>query len=215
MQHAAQNDSAREAVLAALAHPRPGTSRDDATRADAARVDSAFADHTAAHAASDDVVGELRPTASEPPCAERDLHLDISRTAAALGDALERAIRPRGLTGAQYNVLRILREADPTGLCRNALRERLPSRMPDVTRLLDRLEGAGLVTRQRDPQDRRLVTTCITPAGRRLADELDAAVREEHQRRLGFLEPAQVRALTELLALVRAGIETTAVRARR
>ena len=152
---------------------------------------------------------------AEPPCPERDLHLDITRTAAALGDALERAIRPRGLTGAQYNVLRILREADPAGLCRNALRERLPSRMPDVTRLLDRLEGAGLVSRQRDPQDRRLVTTCITPAGRRLADELDAAVREEHQRRLGCLEPAQARALAELLALVRAGIETTATRPRR
>ena len=81
-----------------------------------------------------------------------------------------------------------------------------------MTRRLDRREAAGLVTRQRDPQDRRLVTTCITPAGRRLADELDAAVRDEHRRRLGFLEPAQARALTDLLALVRAGVEPTVAR---
>jgi DNA-binding MarR family transcriptional regulator len=166
----------------------------------------------------DDAAGDFADLLAGPEDAaspERALHLDIARTAAALGDALERAIRPRGLTGAQYNVLRILRDAEPSGLCRNALRERLPTRMPDVTRLLDRLEGAGLVTRQRDPQDRRLVTTCITPDGRRIADELDAAVREEHRRRLGFLDAAQVRTLTELLALVRTSIEPIAPRTRR
>jgi DNA-binding MarR family transcriptional regulator len=162
-----------------------------------------------------DGFAQLLGSAASVAGPERMLHLDIARTAAALGDALERAIRPRGLTGAQYNVLRILRDAEPTGLCRNALRERLPTRMPDVTRLLDRLEAAGLVTRQRDPQDRRLVTTCITPEGRRTADELDAEVRAEHQRRLGFLEPAQAQTLTELLALVRSSIEPIAARSRR
>ena len=148
-------------------------------------------------------------------CIERDAHLDIARTSSALSDALERALRPHGLTSAQYNVLRLLRAADPVGLCRNALRERLPSRMPDVTRLLDRMEVAGFVTRERSPQDRRLVTTRITARGRQAADQLDAEVRREHQRRLGHLEPTQLRTLVDLLARVRTGIEPVEPRPRR
>lgn len=210
MQHAAHDTLRRDGGIPTLATGRLQPLRDDFAREDHAgdaAIDPAL---LAAPSLLADAIGV--PGGATTP--ERDLHLDITRTAAALGDALERAIRPRGLTGAQYNVLRILRDAQPTGLCRNALRERLPTRMPDVTRLLDRLEAAGLVTRERDPQDRRLVTTCITPEGRRLADELDAAVREEHQRRLGFLEPAQARSLTELLALVRSSIEPVVPRTR-
>lgn len=217
MQHAAQDTARRDIGIPSLGTARLQPVRDALERDGFAReslapeslgpegtLDDSSADLAAVLAASGGVTSP-----------ERTLHLDIARTAAALGDALERAIRPRGLTGAQYNVLRILRDAEPDGLCRNALRERLPTRMPDVTRLLDRLESAGLVSRQRDPQDRRLVTTCITTAGRRAADELDAAVLEEHQRRLGVLEPAQARTLTELLALVRTSIDPVATRGRR
>ena len=211
MQHAAHDTTRPDGALSPLSAGQSYTRRDD--RTPEARTPEALAPERDADGAVDALADLLGP-AADLASPERALHLDIATTAAALGDALERAIRPRGLTGAQYNVLRILRDADPQGLCRNALRERLPTRMPDVTRLLDRLEGAGFVTRQRDPQDRRLVTTCITPAGRRVADELDAAVREEHKRRLGVLAPEQVRTLTELLALVRKGIEPIAPRAR-
>jgi DNA-binding MarR family transcriptional regulator len=125
------------------------------------------------------------------------------RTAAVLSDAFEQVFKPAGITGAQYNVLRILRGAEPDGLCRNELRDRMVTRMPDVTRLLDRMEAAGLVTRERDTDDRRLVTTRITARGRRLVDGLDDAVLKEHRRRLGHLEAGQLKALTELLTLVR------------
>lgn len=209
MQHAAHDTARRDIGISSLGTARLQPPRGDLGREDLA-PDEAHGDGSSGLAAA-----VLAAAGDAPATPERALHLDIARTAAALGDALERAIRPRGLTGAQYNVLRILRDAEPAGLCRNALRERLPTRMPDVTRLLDRLEGAGLVTRQRDPQDRRLVTTCITPRGRRTADELDVAVREEHERRLGVLEPVQARTLAELLALVRTSIEPIPLRGRR
>ena len=198
MQHAAQDDARFQSTATMTATA-------------ASRTPSTPAPRAAEPRAADDRVGT--PTATA--CVERDVHFDLARTTAALGDALERALRPHGLTGAQYNVLRILRDADPAGLCRNALRERLPTRMPDVTRLLDRMEAAGLVTRERSPLDRRLVTTCITARGRRMADELDAAVRDEHRRRLGHLGDTQLRALADLLAQVRGGIEPVAPRARR
>lgn len=134
---------------------------------------------------------------------EQEAHLNIVRTAAVLADAFEQMLKPAGITGAQYNVLRILRGAEGDGLCRNELRDRLLTRMPDVTRLLDRMEEAGLVARARDAEDRRLVTTRITARGRRVVDELDAAVAKEHRRRLGHLDADQLGTLIELLTLIR------------
>ena len=134
---------------------------------------------------------------------EQEAHLNIVRTAAVLTDALEQLLKPAGITLAQYNVLRILRGAEPDGLCRNALRDRLLTRMPDVTRLLDRMEEAGLVTRARDDDDRRLVTTRITARGRHVVGDLDAEVAREHRRRLGHLGGDRLRQLSELLTQVR------------
>ncbi|HEU4631756.1 MAG TPA: MarR family transcriptional regulator [Gemmatimonadaceae bacterium] len=134
---------------------------------------------------------------------EQEAYLNIVRTGTRLVDAFEQLLKPYGISGAQYNVLRILRGAEPAGLCRNELRDRLLTRMPDVTRLLDRMEDAGLVTRARDAADRRLVTTRITAQGRRLVDELDAVTTGEHRRRLGHLSREQLDTLIELLTLVR------------
>ena len=96
--------------------------------------------------------------------------LNILRTSAAMMDEMEDLLKQRGITNTQYNVLRILRGAEPEGLCRNELRDRMLTRMPDVTRLLDRMEEAGLVARSRDNEDRRLVSTRITEAGRKVVD---------------------------------------------
>lgn len=136
---------------------------------------------------------------------QQEAQLNIVRTGNLLTDAFERLLKPHGITGTQYNVLRILRGAEPGGLCRNEVRDRLLSRMPDATRLLDRMEEAGLVTRSREDGDRRLVTTRITAKGRMLVDELDAVVEKEHQRRLGHLSEKQTRKLIKLLTLVRSG----------
>ena len=134
---------------------------------------------------------------------EQEAHLNVVRTAAVLADAFEQMLKPAGITGPQYNVLRILRGAEPDGLCRNELRDRMITRMPDMTRLLDRMEDAGLVTRARDGDDRRLVSTHITPRGRRVLDTLDADVAKEHRRRLGHLDAAQLQTLIDLLTRLR------------
>ncbi|HEX3157868.1 MAG TPA: MarR family transcriptional regulator [Gemmatimonadaceae bacterium] len=134
---------------------------------------------------------------------QQETYLNVARTAAVLSDALEQMLKPYGVSATQYNVLRILRGAGPDGLCRNEVRDRLLTRMPDATRLLDRLEAAGLVTRVRSTADRRLVTTRLTTRGRALVDELDSPVAAEHERCLGHLAPGQLRTLSELLTLAR------------
>ena len=144
-------------------------------------------------------IRQARPFASP----EQEAHLNIGRTDAVLSDALERMLKPFGISGTQYNVLRILRGAGPEGLCRNEVRDRLLTRMPDVTRLLDRMEDAGLIVRTRSTEDRRLVSTRLTTRGRELVDSLDAPVAAEHRRRLGHLSEQQLRTLVELLTLAR------------
>ena len=84
-----------------------------------------------------------------------------------------------------------------------AVRDRMLTRMPDVTRLLDRMEEAELVTRARDAEDRRLVTTRITARGRRLLDRLDADVETEHRRRLGHVSAGELRTLIDILTELR------------
>ena len=81
------------------------------------------------------------------------------------------------------------------------------TRMPDVTRLLDRMEDAKLVARARDSEDRRLVSTRITPKGLRLLDELDDAVSQEHMRRFHHLTKTQLKTLIDLLNTVRTELE--------
>ena len=134
---------------------------------------------------------------------QQEAYLNLARTHAALEEALERVLASRGVTQQQYNVLRILRGAPPHGLARNEIRDRLITRMPDVTRLLDRMEAAGLVTRERSAEDRRQTATRLTGKGRRVVDALDAPVAEEHRRRLAHLSEKQLRDLVGLLTLAR------------
>lgn len=132
-----------------------------------------------------------------------EAHLSIVRTAAVLAHGFAEAVKEYGITATQYNVLRILRGAGQAGLCRHEVRDRLVAQVPDVTRLLDRMEEAGWVERERDETDRRLVATRITPRGVRLLETLEKPVGALHQRQLGHLSEAQLRALVELLELAR------------
>jgi DNA-binding MarR family transcriptional regulator len=133
----------------------------------------------------------------------QEAQLNIVRTANQLSDAFEQMLKPHGITGTQYNVLRILRGAEPDGLCRNEVSQRLLNRMPDATRLLDRMEDAGLVTRERSLEDRRLVTTRITKKGRQIVDDLDDATDAQHEKSLGHMTEQQLRTLVKLLTLAR------------
>lgn len=134
---------------------------------------------------------------------EAEAFLSVARTAALLGNEIVDALEPHGLTVTQYNVLRILRGAGASGLCRYEVGDRLVTPVPDVTRLLDRLERAGLVDRARDPEDRRQVKARITPAGLQLLDELDEALQAVHASQLGHLGEKRLRTLIDLLAAAR------------
>lgn len=134
---------------------------------------------------------------------KQEAHLSIQRTAALLEHAFESALKPHGITATQYNVLRILRGAQPAGLCRHEIRTRLVRQVPDVTRLLDRLESLKLVARERGGQDRRYVTTRITERGLRLLSDLDDPIDQAHREHLGHVADSDLRTLIGLLAVVR------------
>ena len=129
----------------------------------------------------------------------QEAFIALARTEAALTDGLDKLLTPHGLSLTQYNVLRILRGAGKAGLCRNEIGQRLITRMPDVTRLLDRMEAAGLVSRVRSTEDRRLVNTTLTKAGRDLVDDLDAEINRVHKAQLGHLKDTELRTMIELL----------------
>lgn len=135
---------------------------------------------------------------------EHEAALSLARTAALLEHMVAEALKPHGLTPTQYNALRILRGAEPGGLCRNEVRDRLVARVPDATRLLDRLEAAGLVVRVREGGDRRFVRSRITAAGLSLLAGLDDLMDALHHRQLGHLGATKLRTLIALLAEARA-----------
>jgi DNA-binding MarR family transcriptional regulator len=107
------------------------------------------------------------------------------------------------LTAQQYNALRLLDRKHPEPMPTSAIAQRLISRAPDITRLLDRLEQRGLVARNRPPENRRVVQISITPAGINLLAELARPVRECHAKQLGHLPAEQLKKLIDLLRLVR------------
>lgn len=133
----------------------------------------------------------------------QEAFLSLARTETVLREGIERLLEPYKLTLTQYNVLRVLRGAESGGLCRNEIRDRLVTRMPDVSRLLDRMEEAGLIHRVRSTEDRRQVNTTLTPKGRKLVNELDVPMAKLHEKQLGHLEAKQLKTLIDLLALAR------------
>ncbi len=123
----------------------------------------------------------------------------LQKAADKLALQAEQLLKSNGLTGAQYNVLRILRGAEPQGLACSSIAERMISHDPDMTRLLDRMEKRRLITRHRQSDDRRVVKTRITSGGLELLKRLDPMVRELHKRQFAHIAAARVRILADLL----------------
>jgi DNA-binding MarR family transcriptional regulator len=136
---------------------------------------------------------------------EEEAYLNLMRTANALEQGVTELLKSYGLTGTQYNVLRILRGAGTCGLPCGEAAERMVTRDPDMTRLLDRLEKMGAIERERSTEDRRVVITRLRAEGRALVDRLDEPMAELHRQLLGHLDPEELRTLTALLTKVRAG----------
>jgi DNA-binding MarR family transcriptional regulator len=117
---------------------------------------------------------QMRPFVS----LEQEVYLSILRTASELSYTVDQFFRPFDITPSQYNVLRILRGAGADGLCRNEISERMLTATPDMSRLLDRMEKAGWVTRERAEEDRRQMSTHITKSGMELLARLEKPTGE-------------------------------------
>jgi DNA-binding MarR family transcriptional regulator len=131
------------------------------------------------------------------------LFVAFMQIADTFGAQAEQVIKTAGLTAAQYNVLRILRGAGPAGLACREIGERMISRDPDITRLLDRMEKRNLITRQRQSDDRRVVKTYVTPEGLELLKALDRPVSALHKRQFQGIAPAKLKALAAILEEIR------------
>lgn len=127
----------------------------------------------------------------------------IQKTADGLAQEVEQFLKASGLTGTQYNVLRILRGAGPEGLACSSIGGKMISHDPDMTRLLDRMQKRGLITRHRQSSDRRVVKTRISARGLALLKRLDGPVHQLHKEQFRTVDLRQLKALTELLEEVR------------
>jgi MarR family transcriptional regulator, organic hydroperoxide resistance regulator len=136
---------------------------------------------------------------------EQEAYLSLLRTTDALQTQSEAGLKEFGLTGTQYNALRILRGAGPEGLPCREIGVRMITRDPDITRLLNRLEGRGLVERTRAKHDRRVIYGKITPAGLELLREMDGPIEKRGREMLRHVGQEKLKQLIELLELVRGG----------
>ena len=144
-------------------------------------------------------MGQTRPFAS----ANQEATVALLRTASIVTRSFARVVEPAGLSWAQYNALRIIRGAGRTGIPTLAIRERMIDQGTTITRLLDKLEAAGLISRERSEPDRRQVLCVATEPGRRLLDQLDPKVDALDEAAVGFLPATRLTALIHALDQIR------------
>ena len=136
---------------------------------------------------------------------EEEASMNIVRTADVLMAKVMDVLKPYGLSATQYNVLRILRGAGAAGATCKDVASRMLTRDPDITRLMDRLEKRGLLTRDRAREDRRFVTIRLTGDGLDMVNELDGPVERLHRKQMRHMTRDQLRSLVGLLEEVRSG----------
>jgi DNA-binding MarR family transcriptional regulator len=134
---------------------------------------------------------------------EEEAAVSLARTQALIQHASEGMMAEHGVTHTQYNVLRILRGAGPAGLCRAEVGNRMIARVPDVTRLLDRMEDAGLVARERGDEDRRYVRARITKEGLKVLTRMEQPMHQFLEAKFTHLGPEKLRTFIDLLAELR------------
>ena len=149
-----------------------------------------------------DEIKQTRPFRSSA----EEVVVSVLRTAAVMQRNLAQVVEAHGITIQQYNVLRILRGAGEAGLPTLAIRDRMVEEAAGITRLLDKLEVAGHVVRERSTPDRRQVLCHITPKGESLINALDAPMDAANHRAGAHLDDEERERLIELLGAVRAAI---------
>lgn len=136
---------------------------------------------------------------------EEEVYLNLLRTAQVLASRASEVFKSFDLTPVQYNVLRILRGSQETGLLCGEISERLVTKDSDITRLLDRLENRELVARERSSSDRRAVIAKITEKGLEILKELDEPTIAQIKEQFKHMRGSQLSKLNELLNLARSG----------
>jgi DNA-binding MarR family transcriptional regulator len=144
-------------------------------------------------------MGQRRPFRSR----QQEAVVALLRTASVVTRAFARLVEPSGLSWPQYNALRIVRGAGSGGIATLAIRERMIDEGTTITRLLDKLEEAGLVRRERGRPDRRQVLCFVTAEGRRLLDGLDPKVDELDEEVMAGVSDARLATLLDLLNEIR------------
>jgi DNA-binding MarR family transcriptional regulator len=134
---------------------------------------------------------------------QQEAYLNLVRTHSVLAGAFDRFFKVHGLSQATYNVLRILRGAGDDGRMCHEVAQHLVAQVPDVTRLIDRLEKGGLATRQRSSDDRRVVRVRITRQGLALLAKLDRPLLDLHAQQMAGLSEAELAELSRLLTRAR------------
>jgi DNA-binding MarR family transcriptional regulator len=143
---------------------------------------------------------------------EEEALLNLMRTADFIHRASQRRFREWQVTSTQYNVLRILRGAQPQGLTCSAIGSRMITAEPDITRLLGRLKAMKLIRQKRDRHDRRVLWTQISEAGLELLKQMDPMVEKQTAELLGHMEQDELKTLIRLLELARASDAETSGR---
>ena len=152
------------------------------------------------HRTLQEAIQQSRPFRSQ----SQEASIALMRTASVVSRRFARVVEPHGLSLAQYNVLRILRGAGEDGLPTLAIRDRMIDEGSTVTRLLDKLEKAELVTRDRSRPDRRQVLCKITKQGEALLAMLDPQIDATDLTTMAMLSPEQREALLSILTTIRA-----------
>ncbi len=149
--------------------------------------------------------GSKPETHSERPLwtIAEEVFLNLTRSQAMLSRRFEKFFKEHRLTPATYNILRILRGAGESGLPCSEIHARMLAEVPDVTRLIDRLVGLGLVVRYRTDEDRRRVFQTLTPKGHATLSEMDGPMREIHESQLGHMTRHDLERLSRLLVEAR------------
>ncbi len=135
---------------------------------------------------------------NDPPLRE-ELILNLTIAANTLENSFDGFISKFGITGPQYNVLRILKGIYPEGHPRCEIASRMLEIAPDITRLIDRLEKQGLVVRDRSDKDRRMSVTRITAKGLKLTEEINPHIEKEHKKATEHLTGTECRELSRLI----------------
>lgn len=148
-------------------------------------------------------------------CPEQEVTLNLLRTADFVSREGSSLLERHGISGPQYNVLRILRGHRETGLPCQKIIAQMITQMPDITRLVDRLEASGFVSRERTKQDRRLVIVHITAVGMSLLAQLDEPVLDLHRGQMKHMTRAELAELNRLLEKLRRPVTKAVVSVRK